>query len=244
MLLAHGEISCGERLGLIIVDNAVEYMLIAYVESHRRLVGSGKGKVIKTEKWNETKRRFEPLLDFVISQDPGIAAYRGDIMYFHDTRNLLYHAGKPHLVKPQQVDEYLKVARRVFESLFGVKVTDAIVEATVANIHSSLIREAKSQVTTQVSFKQANGLVRLKTVFPLGNADAICLVLHGFAIEVGRAPNFQELLGSLHLSGFTLKDSILSVRLSELRSKGLVQRGQLALTARGRKDISKRYLPS
>jgi len=37
--LMDGETKSGKRLALIIVDNSIEYMLKAYVEAHKRLVG-------------------------------------------------------------------------------------------------------------------------------------------------------------------------------------------------------------
>jgi hypothetical protein len=238
MLLSRSGISCGERIALIAVDNAVEYMLIAYVEAHRRLLG----KTISKKDWTENKKHFEKLLDFVISQCPGMVNCRTDILGFHDLRNSLYHTGQPLSVKQQQVDNYLRLAREAFELLFGTKLTDNNIEECAARITSCLLKQERPGLRVPASFEQVDGHVRLISSLELDNPDAICLLLHGYAIKTGCPPSFQDLLQCLHLSGFTLKDAVLSVRLSELRRKGMVQRDQLALSAKGRAQISRRFL--
>ena len=50
-LLNAANISTGERLALIICDNAVEYMMVAYTEMEKQLVH----KVIKPQQWDQTK---------------------------------------------------------------------------------------------------------------------------------------------------------------------------------------------
>ena len=52
-LLAASSLSCGTRFGLIAVDNAVECMLILYIESHKQMVGGYKAGGIKKPAWEK-----------------------------------------------------------------------------------------------------------------------------------------------------------------------------------------------
>ena len=54
--LAESSISCGQRFGLIAVDNSIEFMLIAYVEVFKQIVGGHKRGGIN----KKGKRRASP----------------------------------------------------------------------------------------------------------------------------------------------------------------------------------------
>jgi hypothetical protein len=235
LLLAKGKISCGERIGLIVVDNAVEYMLVAYVESHRRVIGPGKS--ISKKDWTEKKRYFEPVLQFVVSQCAALSQYSDDILNFHELRNSLYHTGQPVSVKEEKVRNYANLARNVFNTLFGQGLTEEKLEETSLQIQATLVPESKVEAYSPMAFDKAEGLVRLRTNVHISNRDAICLVLHGFARGYMRPPSFDELLASLAGSGFTLTNQALSSRLYELREGGRVSKGRLSLTSRGRKYV-------
>jgi len=94
-VLAESSLSCGQRFGLIAVDNAVEFMLIAYVEVHRQLVGGHKAGGISKRDWDDTKRQFPKLLSFVAAQEPNLQPLEAEISRYHDFRNGLYHTGTP-----------------------------------------------------------------------------------------------------------------------------------------------------
>jgi len=236
-ILAGASFSCGERIGLIVSDNAVEYMLVAYVEAHKRLVG----KTITKSDWENKKRRFESLLDYVISQCSGILQYHDDLLHFHEIRNSLYHTGKPMSVRKEKVEEHVELARNVFTELFGIALTPADIEVNVSQIHSALVRGTRS-ISAAVSFEKRNGLVRFSTDAELNNPDAICLALYGFGMEMLRAPTFDELRQSMEASGVSLTKPILSSRLYDLRRKGYVRNGDRSLTAAGRKYVQRNFL--
>lgn len=238
LVVARSGISCGERIALIVVDNAVEYMLVAFIESHRRLVR----KAISKKDWDEKKRHFEPLLDFIVAHCPTLASHRDDILNFHELRNSLYHTGQPVSVNKQKVEDYLALARQTFEKLFGVSFKDNDVEQTASRIHTALLRETRRETSATVTLKKENGFVRFETGAKPTNSDAICLVLYGFGREFLRPPSFNEVLESLRASGFSLTQKILSSRLYELRKKGWVRQDELALTSSGRKHLVKHYL--
>lgn len=239
-VVAGASISCGERIGLIIVDNAVECMMVAYVEAHQRLVG----KAISKKEWTEKKRHFEPLLEFVLTHCALLSSYRRDILHFHEIRNSLYHTGQPVSAKKEKVEEYLGIALKCFGMLFGVPLTDEELKINKSTICSALRQQAQSEISPRLSFEKSDGFVRLLGGTTLNNPDAICVMLYGFGKELGRAPTFNELLQSLRASGFPLTPEILSVRLSELRTKGRVRRKELSVSSPGRKYVVENFLVS
>lgn len=89
--LAQSDLSCGKRFGLIAIDNAVEFMLVAHVEINKRLIGSKQGRGIPKKDWEETKRNFPPLLAKLVELEPNLAPLEDEINRFHDFRNRLYH---------------------------------------------------------------------------------------------------------------------------------------------------------
>jgi hypothetical protein len=64
MALADSGTDTGKRLSLIIVDNAFEFLMKAYVELEAQIVGTK----ITNKEWEQKKRVFEDVLDFVYSQ--------------------------------------------------------------------------------------------------------------------------------------------------------------------------------
>lgn len=238
-ILAHANISCGERLAMIIVDNAVEYMCKAYVEVHRSLIP----RTIKKQKWEEIKESFPKTLNFVASQEPALQSYVGTIIGFHNIRNDLYHGGHPLSVKVDTVDDYLKLTRTVLQILLGVVEDRDSQEKRTAAIHTALLGQTKKQVKAGVSYESVNEVIRFLTDITVNVKlpDAIRLVLYGFAMKKGTSPTLDQVKESLSHSGYTTKKEILLSRISELRKKGVVRKGELALTASGRANLLKKY---
>ncbi|MEK7366739.1 MAG: hypothetical protein AAB195_02125 [candidate division NC10 bacterium] len=224
---------------MIIVDNAVEYMCKAYVEVHASLIPN----VVKKQKWEDIKGSFAQTLNFVASQEPRLKSHVGTIIGFHEVRNKLYHGGQPLSVKASTVDDYSKRARTVLETLLGVKEDEETQAKRTTSIHTALLGEAKKEVKAGVTFESLNDAVRFSAAVDVKLPDAICLVLHGFAREKGKSPTVEQLQESLSYSGHTPTKKIISVRLSELRKKGVVRKGGLTLTAPGRTKLLTKYLP-
>lgn len=237
-LLAHADISCGERLAMIIVDNAVEYACKAYVEVHKRLIS----KVVKKKDWEAIKGSFPQLVDFIAQQEPQLKAHVSTIIGFHSIRNDLYHGGNPLSVKVSTVDEYSKLARSVLDVLLGVQEDEKEQAKRITAIHTALLGEAKKEVKAGVTFESVNDVVRFSTLAKVKLPDAICLAIHGYAREKGQAPTVAQVEESLSRSGHTSTKKIISVRLSELRGKGFVRKDNLTLTDRGRAKLLKAYL--
>lgn len=238
-VLAHAGISCGERLALIVVDNAVEYMCKAYVGVHKRLVP----KIISRKDWEQKKKWFADTLDFVSSQEPTLQPHVNMIKGYHDVRNSLYHGGQPVSVKTAIVDDYARVARIALSILLGVNEDASAQEKRIAIVHSALVGEANREIKVGVTFECVNAnAIRFTTVGHVTAADAICLVLHGFPQQLGSAPSRDQLKESLMRSGHSLDDKVLNARLFDLRKNKLVRQGDFALTATGRGRLEKKYL--
>ena len=238
-ILAHAGISCGERLAMIIVDNAVEYMCKTYVEVHRRRLVP---KVIKRKDLNTIKENFSELLEFVANQEPRLQPHVSDINSYHSVRNGLYHGGQPITVKVPTVDDYSRIATTVLEVLIGVTENQQDRDRRITVIHTALLGEAKKEIKAGVEFESVNDAVRFSTKVNVPLRDAICLVLLGFAKEVGSPPTLEQLESSLALSAYTPTRQTISSRLSELRKEGFVRKDHNALTDRGSKNLLNKYL--
>lgn len=236
-LLAHANIYCGERLAMIIVDNAVEYTCMTYVV-RKGLIPS----VITKKKWDEIKKSFPQTLNLVAGQETKLAPHVTTIIGYHETRNNLYHGGQPVTVKASTVDDYSNLARIVLQILLGVTEDDKAQEKRTTAIHNALLGEAKKEVKAGVTFDEFNDAVSFSTGVTVNMPDAICLVLYGYAIKKGGPPSLDQLRESLSHSGHTTTKKILSVRLSELRSKGIVRKAELSLSGSGRTKLLKKYL--
>lgn len=237
-LLAHADISCGERLALIVVDNAVEYMCKTYIEVHKRLVT----RIISRKDWEEKKKVFADMLDFVAGQEPSLQPHLNTINGFHGVRNNLYHGGQPATVKPATVDAYDKVARIALGILLGVTEDESSRDERISRIHRALLGEAKKEIKAGVTFESVNNAIRFTTVGNITASDAILLVLHGFSQQKGNIPTREQLEESLSLSGHSLDRRVLNARLSDLRRSKLVRKKELALTAAGRNQLHQKYL--
>lgn len=140
--LARSELSCGPRFGLIAVDNAVEYMLAAYVEVHKRLLGDDTGE-IRHRQWIDTKSKFPKLLQFTVKREPALAPYELEISRYHDFRNTIYHSGKPITTAPGRVLAYAKLARDLIRVLFQYEITPAEWDEDLNRV-AAIIRQVAS----------------------------------------------------------------------------------------------------
>jgi hypothetical protein len=240
-ILNDAPMNSSERLALIVCDNAVEFMLIAFVEVEKHLVGHG----IKRKDWDETKQVFEKLLDFVSSRNRELALVRDDVLSFHKLRNTLYHTGLPVSVKREHVAVYLAHAKTIVSIFFGVAI--AIEEWGTRKLHavSALCGTAYTPAGAPVTAEQVGDAVRVCVPPGLGNLETLCLVLHQLTKTVGEIPTTGRLERSLTLSGFShLSGANLSKRVYDGRKKGLIQKDNLALSQSGRQSISKLLPPA
>jgi len=243
--IARSKVSCGQRFGLIAVDNAVEFMLKAYVEVDKQLVGGHKVAVggLTKKDWELKRDKFPVLLSYVVSLEPNLLSLEDEINRYHTFRNNLYHTGIPVTTRTTMVVKYAELARNVLQVLSKIALTSQEWDAIVAEVGSSLISDsAPSSIKLEVDYETVDGVVKLTTSASLTNRDAIALCLHGYSKLVGTPPSRPDLIKSLTRSGYSLMPKFLSARIVELRNNGLIQQNSLALSAKGRKELSKKYL--
>jgi hypothetical protein len=239
-ILNDAPMNSSERLALIVCDNAVEFMMIAFVEVEKHLVGHG----IKRKDWDEAKQVFERLLDFACSHNRELAQVRGDVLSFHKLRNTLYHTGLPVSVKREHVADYLTHAKTLVSSFFAVAIGSSEWDTRKLHAATALCGRASTPVQAHVTAELVGDSVRVCVPPSLGNLETLCLVLHLLTKTVGGIPTIEQLERSLALSGFShLSGANLSKRIYDARRKGLIQKDSLALSQSGRQAISM-LLPS
>ena len=241
--LANSSLSCGQRFGLIAVDNAVEFMLIAYIELYKQLVGGHKTGGITKKDWDETKKHFPRLLSSVAGHETRLQPMEVEINRYHDFRNSLYHSGIPVTTTSTRVAKYTKLAREVLTVLFGISYSTQEWEGILARVASLLSgNNVGSSIKQQISYEVIDGLVKFTTsAFPTAS-DAVALALYGYSVITGAPPLRPLLIQSLARSGHPLSAEIVNARLHDLKKSGWLQKNDLTLSVKGRKELAKKYL--
>ncbi|TAH48321.1 MAG: hypothetical protein EYC68_21570 [Chloroflexota bacterium] len=241
--LADTNLSCGQRFGLIAVDNAVEFMLIAYVEIHRQLVGGHKPGGIPKKDWELTKSKFPTLLQAVVALEPNMRPLETDIGRYHNFRNDLYHSGTPVTTSATRVKNYVKVAKNVLNILFAINIDSNEWDSILAGVASSLSGNNQlSGIKRQITYEIVDGLVKFSTSIAPTAIEAVALSCHGFAILTSASPSRPSLVQSLARSGHPLAPDVVNARIHDMKKKGWLQKDDLVLSAKGRKELAKKYL--
>lgn len=241
--LAGTAVSCGQRFGLIAVDNAVEFMLVAYVEIHRQLVGGHKAGGFTKKDWETTKSKFPTLLQAVATLEPKLKSVEKEISQYHEFRNGLYHSGTPVTTSAARVKKYVKIAKNVLNILFAINISDHEWDAILANLSASLGGNSQATgVKRQVTYEGVDGLVKFSTAIAPPAIEAVALCLHGFSVLTSASPSRPSLIQSLARSGHPLASDVLNARIADLKKKGWLQKDDLVLSAKGRKELAKKYL--
>jgi hypothetical protein len=227
---------CGRRLSLIIVDNAVEYMLKAYGD----MFLAQKGR-IKRDEWERKKGSFKQLIDFVkansnLTEDPN------DIFNYHDKlRNLLYHEAAPLSVEPKKITEYIEKAKVILKDLFGIELSENEWKNRIEKTIIALRGRTKPKLVEFLPTEDK--LVKMQTEIELKDTQAILLMIYGFTTVNGRAPeNIDELEKCLNYSGHPIDKEKLQVKISKLRRAKKISRGELTLTSKAREEIKRKYI--
>ena len=241
--LAGSNLSCGQRFGLIAVDNAVEFMMIAYVEIYRQLVGGHKPGGIPKRDWEQTKSSFPLLLQAVVALEPNLKPVEADISRYHDMRNDLYHSGTPLTTSATRVRKYVEIAKDVLQKLFAIKISsdewDAILTAVAETLGG---KDQVSGVRRQVTYELVEGLVKFSTTVSPPALEAIALCLQGFSILTSVSPSRPSLVQSLGRSGHPLAPDVVKARIHDMKKSSWLQKDDLVLSAKGRKELAKKYL--
>jgi hypothetical protein len=222
--------STGERLAYIVCDNAIEFMMIAYVEKQAQLVHTK----IKPRDWDLAKSKFHSLLNFVVANASAVSGHQSDIQTNHDTRNNLYHTGQPLSVKSTHVEKYLVIARDLVHILFSEKLSKDDWAQRSAAVSAKMEGSGANKIKALLTVQDVNDVVQIETSHNLTDHALICVVLDAFMTRKGLAPTTPQLEQSLrHSHAPHLVGANLSKRIYDCRKKGLIQKGTFALTAKG-----------
>jgi len=235
-ILKDSQTISGRRLAMIIVDNSVEYML----KAHGDTVLVPAGKVTKT-KWEEMKRDFKRVLDFVAANS-NFTENPNDVFHYHDKlRNPLYHEAAPLSVEPKKIDEYISKAKIIMRDLFGVRLGEKEWNNRIRKTLVTLSGKAKPRLVE--FFKTDDDLAKMQTDIKLEDTNAILLMIYGFQLVIGRKPTDIEELGKcLNYSGHPIKQDRISVNVAHLRAKKKMNKDELTLTTKARDGIKSKYI--
>jgi hypothetical protein len=241
--LSKSKLNCGSRFGLIAVDNAVEFMLISYVEIYKQLIGGHKVGGIKKKEWDDIKRQFPTLLAFVVKHESKLSLKENDTLRYHDFRNNLYHSGIPITTSPIRVERYSVLARDILSILFSISFTKTEWNDILFQI-SSVIKSTESEIVVrnQVTFNKIDDIIIFSSSASPIAKEAIALCLYGISIKLGSPPSILSLMQSLSRSGHPLSKTVVNSRLTDLRKIGWLQKDTLILSSKGIKEILKKFI--
>ena len=224
----------GKRLSMVVIDNAVEFMLKCYGSTE--LVG----KAIKKNQWDENKGSFKWVLDFVFGKAK-LSPNPQDILEYHNTRNALYHEALPLSVEPGQIRKYISESKVLLRELFRKDLTEIEWKHRVAEARLGLTITKK---TTLVEYEKVDDThIKVLSGNPLTKeVDSILLVVYGFAKILGQKPTQEELEASLSFSGHPISPrSRLQNHLGQLRHRKLLNSNEFSLTRKGIEMLNKKF---
>lgn len=115
--LLRGESDRDRRLGMILIDNAVELTLKVYAGLPARVLGVQ----VPARRLEEMRRSFPRMLDGYAEVLPGALPEElvSDIDWYHRLRNQLYHEGNGLTVERAKAVAYAEIAAMLHRRLFG-----------------------------------------------------------------------------------------------------------------------------
>ncbi len=232
--LKESKLDSGNRVGLIVIDNSVEFGLKFY---------AGYNSLMSDKELGLSDAFFKILGK--IEGTKITADLAKEIRHFHKIRNDLYHRGKPTTVGDKVIDEYVKKAKELFKAIYNFQMNETEWRRLVQDKRKS-ITKADVSLRESVSFEavevEDKHLVRVTTPANLKNTESIMLVIYGYLVTRARAPENEELEQSLMLSGRGISENVLGARLSELRGSGYLERKVLKLKGKATKRLRKKFL--
>ncbi len=225
----------GRRLAMVVIDNAVEFMLKCYGSTV--LVASN---AIRKQLWDEKKGSFKWVLDAVF-EGTQLSPNPQDILEYHNTRNALYHEALPLSVEPDQVKKYISNSKVLLKEFFKKDLTETEWKRRVAQVRLGLTTAKK---TTLIEYEKVDDAhVKVVSESPLSKEiDTILLAVYGHAKILNQKPSQEELEASLNFSGHPISPrSRLQNHLGQLRHRKLLNRKELSLTRNGVAMVNKKF---
>jgi hypothetical protein len=235
-ILRDSKTTSGRRLSMILIDNAVEFMIKVHGESlfHKKQLS------LNRKDWEETKPVFASLVNTVLPHTPA-SSFQQEIIDYHSMRNALYHGTNPLSVEPKKINDYMDIACKLLELIFRFVNSEDEWKKTTESMQAILL--PKGEKIELVSFSNdSDGTVRMQTSKTLADTDAILLMIYGITQETGKPPESNEQLEKcLNRSGQIIESKRLTVDISHLRTQKKIEKGKLALKSKGRDYVKKRY---
>ena len=133
LALKQGKLDSGNRLALILLDNAVELTLKSYASYHSLLKDS---KIA-------TQQAFSSILDIIKDQNKIVNSEEKGIKKYHGIRNELYHSTNLTVVKDSVLEEYVVLAKILLARLYDFRASKLEWEKMVNDTRRSLTKGAK-----------------------------------------------------------------------------------------------------
>ena len=126
LVLKQGKLESGNRLALIILDNAVELTLKSYASYHSLLKGS---KI--------TQQAFSSILNIIKDQNKIVSSEEKGIKKYHRIRSELYHGANLTAPKDNAIDEYVVLAKILLARLYDFRASKLEWEKMVNDMRRS-----------------------------------------------------------------------------------------------------------
>lgn len=232
-VLRQSKLESNNRLALILIDNAVEFALKFYA-SYNTLVN---------QKDLATNEGFYKALDAVTPSHISIDDAK-ELKQFHNHRNSLYHGAKLVTVKDDLIERYVKLAKKIFLSLFQFLMTDQQWKVQINKVRKALVEDEGVLEPVSFELKEIEGdkLVQMKVSSAVMNTEGIQLVIHGYNMTYARPPNNNEFQKSLKISGFAIPCNILDVNLSKLRKARKLEKKVLSLRSEAVENLKTKFI--
>jgi hypothetical protein len=220
---------------MILVDNVVEFVIKVHGES---IIPS---KLLSRKEWEEKKRHFEELVCQVIPRTKA-ASYQQEILDYHKIRNDLYHGTTPLSVEPDKISRYMEITCRILEYVFDLSMTEEEWKGRTEGIQAILLPRIERKGLVNFSLTE-DGFAKMQTELKLKDTEAILLMIYGFTLKTGNAPENTKQLGKcLNYSGHPIKLERLRVNIAHLRSANKISKDELALTTPTRNYVKTEYI--
>jgi hypothetical protein len=232
-ILSESKIEVGNRLALIIVDNAVEFGLKFYASYNNLL----------SDKQLDSSDAFFQILE-KLSGNKIEEKEAKDIKQYHKLRNDLYHRAKLTTVKEAVIRNYTRLAKSLFKNLFDFEITDFQWNKLTSELSRKLSGQGiKEPIEYEKIEYDSKKLLKIKTFSNLRITDAVNLLIHGFITNYMQEPTFDELKKSLMASGQSdITDSVLRATISNLKKSGFIEKNKLKLKSKALEKLRKTFL--
>jgi hypothetical protein len=224
VVMKDSDVGTAKKLSLIVIDNAVEYMLKLFVDRNRLAAKGktvGKGQIPAAD-WADIRSDFSKLTWFVQSKSSLSGKMAQSILDYHDTRNDLYHEAKPRMAYPEDIDKYLGLARDLLTILFSSTMNENQWSQHTEYVRQQILgKRAEPPPTSmrrRVRIDVSQPVVTFETEAELTVNEMILLVVFGY-LKQHQRPTADQIFESLTYSHHETPRKTIINRLAELANE-------------------------